>query len=325
MAKYIKEIARKLADGSYENIAIGKQSDWNQNNETEIDYVKNRTHYETLLKETSFFSTSLIVEKWIALEGGEDEKGPVYGYNFTDSNIIEDLDISEGRVFFVRLGNEEYALPIIESYNNKGFYYVGSPYLASLGHGFWVEENITIEDDTFPFAIVIRDSQYHPYIGVLSRSNAYDYVEYALGEVSVVKLDNKYLDLENIDLSKLNNDIGFITNSATNLVAYYDKNQTYNKEEIDNFLDAITTLDIQVITEFPESPNKTTIYLKGTGTDGNNDYEEWLYTDSGWELIGTTNVDLTNYYTKTEIDNLLTTSGGSDLTLVDPQPYEDIV
>ena len=64
MAKYIKEIARKLADGSYENIAIGKQSDWNQNNETEIDYIKNRTHYMDDIQPLSLGNVTLVDSEW---------------------------------------------------------------------------------------------------------------------------------------------------------------------------------------------------------------------------------------------------------------------
>ena len=106
------------------------------------------------------------------------------------------------------------------------------------------------------------------------------------------------LNLIPFKISHLENDSNFITNTANNLTNYYKKTETYTQTEINNLLNAITTLDIQIVTSKPESPNKTTIYLIGTGTDGNNDYEEWLYTDSGWELIGTTEIDLSNYATK---------------------------
>lgn len=99
-------------------------------------------------------------------------------------------------------------------------------------------------------------------------------------------------------ISELENDTGFITNTIDNLTNYYKKTEIYTQEETNNLLNAITTLDIQTIIDFPDNPSKTTIYLKGIGTDGNNDYEEWLYTDSGWELIGTTEIDLSNYATK---------------------------
>ena len=52
------------------------------------------------------------------------------------------------------------------------------------------------------------------------------------------------------------------------------------------------------------NPRGNRIYLYDI-TDVNNDnFEEWLYVDGGWERIGTTALDLTNYYTKTEADAL---------------------
>ena len=49
-------------------------------------------------------------------------------------------------------------------------------------------------------------------------------------------------------------------------------------------------------------PNR--IYLYDITDVGNDGYEEWLYVESGWERIGTTALDLTNYYTKTQTDAL---------------------
>lgn len=85
------------------------------------------------------------------------------------------------------------------------------------------------------------------------------------------------------------------------------KSNYYTQDEIDSFLNALTILDIQVVTALPtENISTTTIYLVGTNTiDNQNDYEEWIYTSEDWEMIGTTKVDLTNYYTKTEVDDLL--------------------
>lgn len=110
--------------------------------------------------------------------------------------------------------------------------------------------------------------------------------------------------------------------SSGNSLAFELDSNYYTQTEIDSFLNALTTLDIQVVTELPtESISTTTIYLVGTNTaDNQNDYEEWIYTGEDWEMIGTTNVDLTNYYTKTEIDSKL----GDSITLVDAQAYEAI-
>lgn len=101
----------------------------------------------------------------------------------------------------------------------------------------------------------------------------------------------------NVDkkLSAYTNDTGYITNAVENLINYY------SKTDVDNLINAIHTLDIQIVTELPtENISHTTIYLKGTETSGTNDYEEWIYTvNNDWELIGNTAVDLTGYL-KTE-------------------------
>ena len=100
------------------------------------------------------------------------------------------------------------------------------------------------------------------------------------------------------NLSDYNNDAEYITNTVTDLINYYTKN------DVDNLINAIHTLDIQIVTELPtENISHTTIYLKGTETSGTNDYEEWIYTvNNSWELIGSTAIDLTGYL-KTEDAN----------------------
>jgi hypothetical protein len=79
----------------------------------------------------------------------------------------------------------------------------------------------------------------------------------------------------------------------------------YSKEEINEMIGGRSSLSIEVVTELPtENASSSTIYLTPVG-DGNNTYNEWLYVNNKWELIGSTQVDLTNYYTKDEIVSLL--------------------
>lgn len=122
----------------------------------------------------------------------------------------------------------------------------------------------------------------------------------------IKKLDNdsyEEISLGAINTSELINDSGFITNTVANLTNYYTKSETYTQNEIKALIDAIITIDIQVVAELPtENISSTTIYLKGSEATGTNDYEEWIYVNNDWELIGTTAVDLSNYYNKTEAD-----------------------
>ncbi len=108
------------------------------------------------------------------------------------------------------------------------------------------------------------------------------------------------------DLSQLNNDTEFITNTVNNLVNYYTKANIYSKDEIGNLLQNIGAgLSVMVVPVLPtENISATTIYLVNEGTD-NNSYEQWMYIAGQWASLGSTTIDLSAYYTKNDIDNLL--------------------
>ena len=81
-------------------------------------------------------------------------------------------------------------------------------------------------------------------------------------------------------------------------------------KRICELLDTMTDISFVVVQTLPTTDISTsTIYLvpkQSAGTD--NIYDEYINTDGtsqGWELIGTTEIDLSNYYTKTETDDLL--------------------
>lgn len=72
------------------------------------------------------------------------------------------------------------------------------------------------------------------------------------------------------------------------------------KELIDN----LANLQIAVVDTLPATGESNIIYLikkAGTGTDI---HDEYVYVEGNWEKIGTTDVDLTNYYTKTQVDSI---------------------
>lgn len=92
---------------------------------------------------------------------------------------------------------------------------------------------------------------------------------------------------------------------------------TYNGESkvikrICELLDTMTGISFVVVQTLPTVDIQTNvIYLvPKTTTEVDNIYDEYINTDGtsqGWELIGTTEIDLSNYYTKTEVDNLIPT------------------
>lgn len=52
-----------------------------------------------------------------------------------------------------------------------------------------------------------------------------------------------------------------------------------------------------------EHPSSNTIYLLKTNESENNIYEEYMYINNKWELIGTTKIDLTNYVTTDQLND----------------------
>lgn len=79
----------------------------------------------------------------------------------------------------------------------------------------------------------------------------------------------------------------------------------YTKAQVDALVSTIPTFNIEIVQELPiEDISDSTIYLlaKQDGS-GNDYYDEYIHVDGNWELIGSTSVDLTNYYTKDEADN----------------------
>lgn len=135
-----------------------------------------------------------------------------------------------------------------------------------------------------------------------------------MGKITKIKIDTteydigaKYSNIENTPTipsktSDLTNDNNFITNTTNDLINYYKKTETFTKQEINNLIATITTLNIQVVQTLPtEDISTTTIYLVPKTTVETNDaYDEYIYVSNAWEHIGSTEVDLTNYVTKTD-------------------------
>ena len=84
-------------------------------------------------------------------------------------------------------------------------------------------------------------------------------------------------------------------------------NDRYTKEETNELVSKIPKFTIEVVTSLPtENISTTTVYLKtGAKSDPDNIYDEYIYVNSKWELLGTQKIDLTNFYTKEEADGIL--------------------
>ena len=101
---------------------------------------------------------------------------------------------------------------------------------------------------------------------------------------------------------------GYITKEVSNLINYYKKDETYSKAEIDKLYEVLAGLGIEfeVVQTLPTTGNNKTIYLLPAKDSQEQDiYDEYIYINGKRERIGSTAVNLANYYTKSQIDALL--------------------
>jgi len=101
--------------------------------------------------------------------------------------------------------------------------------------------------------------------------------------------------------SDLTNDSGFIDNTVSNLTNYYNKNQSYNKDEIDGKLSSIYKYKGTVAT-YSDLPSIDVRVgdVYNVEEDGSN----YAWNGTEWDKLGG-DVDLSNYYNKTQTDTLL--------------------
>lgn len=124
-----------------------------------------------------------------------------------------------------------------------------------------------------------------------------------------VKQSISNLNTNKADKNEIPDVSNFITKTVNDLTNYYLKNDTYTKQEVNTLIGQIATISIQVVQELPQSGQANIIYfVPKTGTT-NDIYNEYIYVNNAYELIGSTQVDLTGYAKIEDIPTKL-----SDLT-----------
>lgn len=85
---------------------------------------------------------------------------------------------------------------------------------------------------------------------------------------------------------------------------YHPSTKLYVDTAISNAIKDIHSFEIEVVSQLPTTNISThTLYLvPSEKVEDNNTKDEYIYTGSAWEMIGTTKIDLSNYYTKPEVD-----------------------
>jgi hypothetical protein len=111
----------------------------------------------------------------------------------------------------------------------------------------------------------------------------------------------------------------FITKSVDDLVNYYLKSDTYTKSEVQQLISAVKQFTYQSVQSLPTASADTMniIYLvPSSNPDTQNVKDEYItiatteqdVTTYSWEMIGSTAIDLSNYYTKTQTDTAINTA-----------------
>ena len=144
--------------------------------------------------------------------------------------------------------------------------------------------------------------------------------ELSNGVIIPEEYSDDWYDEMSINLRKLNDVITAASDNATNIQRLdTDKaNQTdltaltsrvsQNETDIIALQTAVSgALKREIVQTLPtEDISTTTIYMiRNSESSGTNIYDEYMYINSQWELIGTSATDFSNYYTKNETDNLL--------------------
>jgi hypothetical protein len=107
-----------------------------------------------------------------------------------------------------------------------------------------------------------------------------------------------------VNVSEFTNDAGYIKNTVDNLIHYYNKADVYTQTEVNMLISNINKLTSQIVDQLPtEDIDTSVIYL--IKQEDANAYMQYMYINSAWAELGTTQVDLSDYYKKSEVDTKL--------------------
>lgn len=121
---------------------------------------------------------------------------------------------------------------------------------------------------------------------------------------------------------------------SVDIFALPRRDNTYTKTEIDGMLDALSSLTLIPVDELPTASADTMngIYLVPRSGSSNQDNTRDEYvtvktsdTEYIWEKIGSTEIDLSEYYTKTEVDAMIpgvaVTPSEDEVTFTNPDGF----
>lgn len=90
-------------------------------------------------------------------------------------------------------------------------------------------------------------------------------------------------------------------------------NNYYSKQEVDNLIGNISGISFEIVQALPQTGSSSVIYLLyNQETDV---YDEYIWTNDEWVSIGSTSIDLSNYYTRQQTDALIPTVNNATVTI----------
>lgn len=141
----------------------------------------------------------------------------------------------------------------------------------------------------------------------------------------------QYLRVNNDGLSWLSRNILDSTNIVASLTSTSDTNvlAASQGKALKDMIDAITGFSYEVVQTLPASGQNGKIYLvpiDESGGPSDNIYEEYIWVNNAWEMIGTTEMDLSNYVTFTDLSTELAdyTPTSSLATVATSGSYNDL-
>lgn len=115
-------------------------------------------------------------------------------------------------------------------------------------------------------------------------------------------------------IENLPQDITDVYNKATINAMFanvYQKSETYSKTEVNDLISTIGSFHAVIVDSLPQYGDEGVIYLLKIAESGENRYKEYIWVNR-WELVGElSNVDLDNYYTKSQADAKFTQGVGN--------------
>lgn len=143
----ITEIKQKQQDGSYKSFNISadtivglKNADWNQNDSTAADYIKNRTHYVDGEEYITLVNKTLGASDW----KNESTSVKSVSYNL---NLDTFMDLEIGDIVYIDFNNSGTETGYAIKVDTKGNYFCGNGNL----------EDNNMENSGEDFCIILKE------------------------------------------------------------------------------------------------------------------------------------------------------------------------